>query len=223
MMQAQGAPHANQQITGKSSCKTSDFMLRKKVLDCDQWLEGALKFRNMTKHKLQILCSQKLHIADCFFFLVGGVTRCQRCLTIHYMVQLQNHIAEARTKSISRGITSHLQITYLEPPKPPRENLIDPRCPHRVTAPSLALRIDCSPLPVLSPPLPHRTRNQWCPHAQREGWVTIGLLYLLNVPSYPNPGTTERALKFLLNTGHLQGLSNHSLIETVGKSFFSYL
>lgn len=154
------------------------------------------------------------------FFLVGGVTRCQRCLTIHYMVQWQNHMAEARTKSIPRGITSHHQITCLQPPKPQTGNLIDPLCPPHVTAPPPSLRTDCS-LPLLSPPLPHCTRNQWCPRAQREGWVTIGLLYLLNVPSCPNPGTTERALKFLLNTGHLQGLANHSLTETVRKTFFS--
>lgn len=131
-------------------------------------------------------------------------------------------MAEARTKSIPRGITSHLQITCLEPPKLQTGNLIDPPCPPRVTAPSPARRTDCS-LPLLSPALPRCTRNQWCPRAQREGQVTIGLLYLLNVPRHPNPGTTERALKFLLNTGHLQGLANNSLIETVRDGFFSFL
>lgn len=120
-------------------------------------------------------------------------------------------MAEARTKSILRGITSHLPITCSEPPKPQTGNLIDPLCPPRVTAPSPALRTDCS-LPVLSPPL---TRNQWCPRAQRGRWVTVGHLYLLNIPRHPNPGTSERALKFLLKTGHLQGLANHSQAETV--------
>lgn len=198
--QAHAAPLASQPITGKCSCKTSDLMLRKEVIDCNQWW----------------------HFADLFLFLVAGVTRCQRCLTIHYTVQWQNHTAEARTKSIPRGITSHPQITCLEPPKPQTGNVIDPPCPPRVTAPSPAPRTDCS-LPVLAPPLPQCRRNQWCLRAQREGWVTIGLLYLLNVPRHPNPGTTERALKFLLNSGHLQGLANHSPTETVRKTFVSYL
>lgn len=124
-------------------------------------------------------------------------------------------MAEAKTKSIAREITSHRQITCSEPPKAQTGNLIDPLCPPRVTAPSPTLRTDCS-LPVLSPPL---TRNQWCPRAQREGWVTVGRLYLLNTPRHPNPGTSETALKFLLNTG---GQVNHSQAETVRKTFFSY-
>lgn len=131
-------------------------------------------------------------------------------------------MAEARTKSIPSGITSHLQITCLGPPKPWRGSLIDPLCPPHATAPSPALRTDCS-LPVLSPPLPHHTRNQWYPRAQKERWVTIGLLYLPNFPRRPNPGTTKRALKFLVNTGHLQGLANHSHTETVSKTSLFYL
>lgn len=129
--------------------------------------------------------------------LVWSVTR---CLTIPYMVQYQNHMVGARSKSIPRGIISHLQITCLGPPKVQTGNPIDLLCPPPATAPSPALKTDCS-LPVL------KQRNQWCPHAQREGWDTIGLLYLSKFLS-------------LLNSGHLRGQANHCLLETVRKTPF---
>lgn len=48
MMEAHAALRVNHQITGKRSCKTSDFMSRIKVIDGDRKLEGGLKKYDQT-------------------------------------------------------------------------------------------------------------------------------------------------------------------------------
>lgn len=142
------------------------------------------------------------------------------------MVQWQNHMVGARTKTIRRGTISHLQIPSLQPPKQQTETPIAHRCPPHATAPSPALRPNLSlrPPSTLTPPW---TRNQWCPRAQKGGWHTAGLLYRPSPgraclsPRPPNPETT--APNSPSNTDCRQGLARHSLTETVRKNALSSL
>lgn len=156
------------------------------------------------------------------------MTRSQRCLTIHYMVRWQNHMVGARTKTIHRGTISHLQMPSVQHANLQTETPNGPQCPPHASAPSPALRPNLS-LPIRSPPIQQCIRNQWCPHAQKEGWRTTGLLYPPNSdwgclsPRPRSPETIEIALNSLPNTGPLHGLASRSFRETVRKTLPSQL
>lgn len=149
----------------------------------------------------------KLNVISCF--LGVRMKRCQRCSTIHYTVQWENH--GSRTKSTSRRTTSHQQT----------ETLIAPRCPPHATAPSPALRPNLS----LQPPslcFPCRTRNQWCLHVLKGAPHTTGLLCLARLGracrSPRTPETTETAPNSPANSDCQRDLASHCLTKTVRRT-----
>lgn len=155
-------------------------------------------------------------------FLGVRVKRCQRCLTIRYTVQWENHMVGPKTKTISSGSTSHLQIPPSQPPKQQTETLIAPQCQPHATAPSPAPRLNLS-LQRPSSRTPQCSRNQWCPRAPKAGWRTTGPLYLPSPgraylsPRPQNPETTPNSPS---NTDCQQDLVSHSFPKTVRTTLF---